>query len=180
MNIEWCGIAILVLLYIVFLKFVCLFVCVCVHITTHIEYYSERKYIKAWNCLHITTNVKYYSEGKYIKAWNASLRSSSSQPRLYLQEYDLLHLVFSHCTSLNCLWYKWCWVSHVWGPLPTRARTMRLWQPKRQCVKVVPRHFQNHVVWSRTLKCTMKSYVTGPSTKCNFDEFLFMWVLTYD
>jgi hypothetical protein len=34
---------------------------------------------------------------------------------------------------------------------------------------------QNHVVVrSRTLKCSVKSYVTGPSTKCYFNEFSFM------
>ena len=53
-------------------------------------------------------------------------------------------------------------------------------RPKRKCPKGVPTHLQNHVVWSRTLKCSVKSYVTGPSTKCDFNEFLFMWVLTHD
>ena len=37
-----------------------------------------------------------------------------------------------------------------------------LWEPKRKCPKAVPRHLQNHVVWSRTLKCNVKSYVTRP------------------
>ena len=32
----------------------------------------------------------------------------------------------------------------------------------------------------KTLKCSVKSYVTGPSTKCYFKEFIFMWVLTHD
>ena len=57
---------------------------------------------------------------------------------------------------------------------------MRLWEPKRKCPKAVPRHLQHHVVWSRTLECSVKSYVTGPSTKCYFYEFLFMRVLTHD
>ena len=30
---------------------------------------------------------------------------------------------------------------------------------------------KTNVVWSRTLECSVKSYVTGPSTKCNFNEF---------
>jgi hypothetical protein len=59
-----------------------------------------------------------------------------------------------------------------------RAMTMKLRKLKRTCPKAVPRHLQNHVVWSRTLKCSVKSYVTGPSTQCYFNEFLFMWVLT--
>jgi hypothetical protein len=29
-------------------------------------------------------------------------------------------------------------------------------------------------------KCSVKSYVTGPSTKCYFKEFLFMRVLMHD
>ena len=35
----------------------------------------------------------------------------------------------------------------------SRAVTMKSWEPKRKCPKVVPRHIQNHVVWSWTLKC---------------------------
>ena len=31
-------------------------------------------------------------------------------------------------------------------------------------------HLQHHVVWSWTLKCSVKSYVTAPSTKCYFNE----------
>jgi hypothetical protein len=61
-----------------------------------------------------------------------------------------------------------------------RAMTMKLWEPKRKRPEVVPRHLQNHVVWSRILKCSVKSHVTGPSTKCYFNEFLFTRVLTHD
>ena len=43
---------------------------------------------------------------------------------------------------------------------------MNLWEPKRKCPKAVPTHLQTHVVWSRALKCSVKSYLTGPSTKC--------------
>ena len=56
------------------------------------------------------------------------------------------------------------------------AVTMKLWEPKRKCAKAaVPNHFQNHGVWSRALKCSVKSYVTMPSTKCYFNEFIVMW-----
>ena len=44
----------------------------------------------------------------------------------------------------------------------------------------VPRHLQNHALWSRILKYSVKPYVTGPLTKCYFSESLFMWVLTHD
>ena len=50
---------------------------------------------------------------------------------------------------------------------------------KEKCPKAVPTHLHNHVVWSRTLQSSVKSYVTGPSIKCYFHEFLFMWVLTH-
>jgi hypothetical protein len=40
--------------------------------------------------------------------------------------------------------------------------------------------FQNHVVWLQALKCSVKLYVTGPSTKHYFKEFLFVRVLTHD
>jgi hypothetical protein len=61
-----------------------------------------------------------------------------------------------------------------------RDVTMKLWEPKWNCPKVVPRYLQNHIVWSQTLKCSVKSYVTGPSSKCYFNEYLFMRVLTHD
>ena len=56
-----------------------------------------------------------------------------------------------------------------------RFVTMKMWEPKRNCPKAVPWHFLNHVVWSWTLKCSVKSCVTGPSTRCHFNELLFMW-----
>jgi hypothetical protein len=52
--------------------------------------------------------------------------------------------------------------------------------PKEKCPMVVPRDLQNHVVWSWILKCSVEWYVTEPSTKCYFDDFLFMWILTHD
>jgi len=55
--------------------------------------------------------------------------------------------------------------------------TMKLWEPKRTCPKAVPTHLQNHLVWSQTLKCSVKSYGTGPSTNCYFNKFLFKRVL---
>ena len=52
-----------------------------------------------------------------------------------------------------------------------RAMTKRLWEPKKKCPKAVPTHLQNHVMWSRTLKYSAKSYVTKPSTKCYFCSY---------
>ena len=65
--------------------------------------------------------------------------------------------------------------SCCWGPLHThepRAVTRKLWEPKRKWPKAIPRHLQNHVVWSQILKCSVMSYVTGSSTKCYFNECL--------
>ena len=61
-----------------------------------------------------------------------------------------------------------------------RAVTMKLWKPIRKWSKAVPRHLQNLVVWSRIFKCSMKSYVTGLSTKCYLNALLFVRVLTHD
>ena len=61
-----------------------------------------------------------------------------------------------------------------------RAVTMTWWEPKGKCAKAILRHLRNHVVWSRILKCGVKPYVTGPSTKYYFNEFLFVRVLTHD
>ena len=69
-----------------------------------------------------------------------------------------------------------------WWPAPAgvgsvfindpKAVTIKLWEPIRKCLKAILRHLQKHVVWSRILKCT--------STKCYYNEFIFMRVLTHN
>ena len=61
-----------------------------------------------------------------------------------------------------------------------RALTMRVWEPKRKCPKAALRHLQSHVMWSQTCKCSVKTYVTGSSTKCYFNECHIMRVLIHD
>ena len=56
-----------------------------------------------------------------------------------------------------------------------RAVTMELWKPKRSD----QRSSQSHAVWSRILKCSVMPYVTMPSTKCYFNAFLIVQVLTH-
>ena len=56
---------------------------------------------------------------------------------------------------------------------------MRLWEPKRKCPTSIPTHLRNHAMWSRTLKRSVKSCVTGPSTRCYFNKLPFMRVLTH-
>ena len=99
------------------------------------------------------------------------------------QCYSTLSLC--HCRRFCSLWWgKWTWrgalcpkdhLTHV-----LRVVTMKLWEPKRKCPKAVLRRLQTHVVWSRTLKRSVKSYVTGSPTKCYFNEFLFMRVFMHD
>jgi hypothetical protein len=43
-----------------------------------------------------------------------------------------------------------------------RAVTMKSWEPKRKWPKAIRRHLQNNIVWSWIVKCSVKSYVTGP------------------
>ena len=68
------------------------------------------------------------------------------------------------------------------GPLHTRAKSRdhEIVRAQRKCPKAVPIHLQNHVVWSRALKCSVKAYVIGSSTKCYFNEFLFTQAFTHD
>ena len=82
------------------------------------------------------------------------------------------------CVSVE----RWYCLMVGLGSLPTQAKSCdhEIFRAHKKCPKVVIRRPQNHVVWSRILKCSVKPYVTGPSTKCYFDEILFMWVLTHD
>jgi hypothetical protein len=72
-------------------------------------------------------------------------------------------------------------VKYPLGPLHTRSKSRdhEIVRAQKKCPKAVPRHFQNHVVWSHALKCSVKSYVTGPSTKCYLNEHLLIRVLTH-
>ena len=62
-----------------------------------------------------------------------------------------------------------------------RAVTMKLWEPKRKVSKGRPTTPPNSykLVWSQTFKCSVKSYVIGPSIKCYFDEFLFVQIFMH-
>ena len=52
--------------------------------------------------------------------------------------------------------------------------------PNESVQRLSQRHPKNHVLWSQTLKCSVKSYVTGPSINNYFNDFLFMRVCTHD
>ena len=62
---------------------------------------------------------------------------------------------------------------------PRAIRDHGIVTTQKKVSKGRPKTPQTHVLWSRTLKCSVKLYVTGPSTKCYSDEFLFMWVLAH-
>jgi hypothetical protein len=61
-----------------------------------------------------------------------------------------------------------------------RVVTIKLREPEKKCPKATPTHLQNHVLWSRSLKSSVKPYVTMPSIKCYFNGFLFMLVFMHD
>ena len=82
--------------------------------------------------------------------------------------------------SFFSIFFPFCHEEQSHFPHEPRAMTMRLGEPKRKCPKAVRTHLQNHLVWSRILKCNVKPYAIVPSTKCYFNEFLFMQIFTYD
>ena len=66
-----------------------------------------------------------------------------------------------------------CDEKRAWGPLHTRAKSgdNEIVRAQKKCLKAISRHFQIHVLWWWTLKCSVKSYVIGCSTKCYFNGF---------
>ena len=78
-------------------------------------------------------------------------------------EHFLLHSHNFMVTTLGSWWS---------GPEIVRAQ--------KKVSRGRPKTPPNHGVWSQALKCSVKPYVTGPSTGCYFTEFLFVWVLTGD
>jgi hypothetical protein len=64
------------------------------------------------------------------------------------------------CGSTNNVqaWY--------YSKLHTQAKSCdhEIVRAQMKCLKAIPRHLQNHVVWSRALKRGVKSHVTGPSS----------------
>jgi hypothetical protein len=70
----------------------------------------------------------------------------------------------------------------LWWPLHTRAKSRdhEIVRAQKTVSKGHPTHLEHHVVWSRTLNCSVKSYATRPSTKCYFNEVVVMRVLTHD
>ena len=66
-------------------------------------------------------------------------------------------------------------------PLHTRAKSRdhEIARAQKKMSKGCPRHTSKIMqTWSRILECSVKSYQSRPSTKCNFNEFLLMRVLT--
>ena len=63
---------------------------------------------------------------------------------------------------------------HTWAKSRDRGNCE---SPKERVSKGRPKTL---VVGSSTLKCSVKPYVAGLSTKCCFNEFCFMQVLTHD
>ena len=60
-----------------------------------------------------------------------------------------------------------------------RVVTMNFVRAQKKVSKGRPNTPPSCVVWSRIPKCSVKSYVTRPSTKCYFNKFLFMRILAH-
>jgi hypothetical protein len=54
---------------------------------------------------------------------------------------------------------------HMWA----KSHDHEIVSAQKKCLMAVPRHFQNHLVWSRVFECSVKPYVTRPSTNCYFN-----------
>ena len=136
------------------------------------------------------------SQQQWSIKWKYHISKLSILVHKYLLHRALSLIVASHfsMTVLKFMFLKWTisqplnlniwkWViKNTTGKLflrvhfiyEPRAVTMKLWEPKRKCPKAVPTHLHNRIVWSRTLKCSVKSYVAGPSTKCCFYNFFLI------
>jgi hypothetical protein len=68
----------------------------------------------------------------------------------------------------------------VFRPTSHTSHDLEIGRVQKKVSKGRPKTPPKCAVSSWILKCSVKSYVTGPSTKCYFNEFLFMHVLTHD
>ena len=127
--------------------------------------------------------MKYKQPFKFIP-WSTSHTSQEpgpwncESPKGSVQRLSQTHLHVLRSRALRCSVKSYvCSVrstSHTsQEPCPWNCES-----PKGSVQRLSQTHL--HVLWSRALRCSVESYVTGPSTKCYFNEFLFMRVLTYD
>ena len=84
------------------------------------------------------------------------------------------------CNNPKSLWSRKC--PRALGPLRTRAKScdheiVRAWKKVLECQPKTPSKSCSVVM---DHKCSVKSYMTGPSTKCYFNKSLFMQSLTHD
>ena len=63
---------------------------------------------------------------------------------------------------------------------PAKSRDHEIVRAQKKVSKGLPNTPPKSCSVSRILKCSVKSYVTGATIKCYFNEFVFMRVLTYD
>ena len=70
----------------------------------------------------------------------------------------------------------------VLGPLHTRAKSHdhEIVRAQKKLSKGSPKTPPKSCIVVTDLQVYVKSYMTGPSTKCYFNDFLFMWVLKLD
>ena len=84
-----------------------------------------------------------------------------------LQDYHIFYILKNHVPRVTaCLKIKAMAqeaqraTSHT-----SQDRDHEIERAKRKRLKAISTHLQHHVVWSLILKCSVKSYVTGSSTK---------------
>ena len=91
--------------------------------------------------------------------------------------------------SLGCIWFNpsilarppWC----LCKLRATSYTSQEPWpwnceSPKESAQRPSQDTSRLFVVWSRILTCSVKPYVTGHSTNCYFNEFMFMRILTHE
>ena len=142
-----------------------------------------------WLCINAplhTTKLEHMKVGSSKGAFKASMLSMFTSVRRFGEDI-FTKISFERFWDIwGCMWWlvqrALFDVLSTWGHLTYEPRvvTMKLWEPEKECPKAVPRHFQNHVVWSQALKCSVKSYVIGPSTKCYSMSFYSCGVFTHD
>ena len=104
----------------------------------------------------------------------------TSEQKINVHQYKYIYIYIHHLSTIDLSYKPNRNPNKGHFRHELRAVTMKLWEPTRKSPKAVPTHFQNYVVWSRILKCSVKPYVIGPSTKCSFNKFIFMRTLTHD
>ena len=128
---------------------------------------KRRKKKGAWYLL-----IKWRNNDMYYFVYGVALKESCKPLDTTLPWESTTPLVYRRYTSSidGITWF-------VGGLGPwAKSRDHGIIRAQKKVSNTVLRHLHIHVVWLRSLKCSVKSYVTAPSTEYYFNEFLFMHV----